>query len=41
MREQKAKKDAEKKERKDKVCTTGGPTMEAEDVEAMRKKLKD
>ena len=41
MREQKAKQNAERMERKDKVCTTGGPTMEVEDVEALRKKLSD
>lgn len=32
---------AEKKERKEPVMTSGGPTQEPEDVGALRKKMKD
>ena len=32
---------AEKKERKEPVMTSGGPTQEPEDVSALRKKMKD
>lgn len=41
IKELNEKKVAEKKERKDKVMTSGGPTMQAEDIEAIRKKHKD
>ncbi len=41
MKDVDAKKIAEQLEKKEKVATTGGPTMEAEDVEAKRKKFKD
>ena len=41
MKEAQAKRAAEKKEMKDKIMTSGGPTQEPEDVEGMRKKFKD
>ena len=40
MKDVEAKKQAEKLEKKEKVATTGGPTLEAEDADAKKKKFK-
>ena len=41
MKEGTLKKQAEKMEKKEKIATTGGPTMEPEDVGLKMKKIKD
>lgn len=41
MKEGTLKKEAEKMEKKEKIATTGGPTMESEDVGLKMKKIKD
>lgn len=41
MKEQQTRKVAEKVARKDKVMTSGGPTMETEDIEAIKNKFKN
>ena len=41
MKEFEARREAEKVERKQLIMTTGGPTQEPEDVEALQKKSKE
>ena len=41
MKECTLKKEAEKMEKKEKIATTGGPTMEPEDLSLKIKKIKD
>lgn len=41
MQEAQQRKQAAHQEKKDKVMTSGGPTMEAEDTEGLRKKFKN
>ena len=41
MRQQKENRAAEKRERKEKIMTSGGPTMHAEDADVLRMKMKN
>ena len=41
MKDVENKRKAEMLEKKEKIATTGGPTMEAEDVDAKKQKIKD
>lgn len=41
MRERAVKREAERAERKEFIMTTGGPTMEAEDLDALNERFKN